>query len=437
MTPAALPARGCRRRASSPRAWAMWSTPRSAWAFLLFAELSAIAISAVLLAGERPSTTIVFRFALLAGLSIGYSETAARSTRLQRYLGSDKIFANPMSVWSYAALLTIPAGWAAMLIATQYAHSLWQRRRDASGTPHRVIFTAAATILAQLTAAVVVDAGGGRSGLHGQVLAQLAALVGVPLFLAVNLAVLVSGMWLTVRPATIRVLVPDVETLGYELCTLVLGLVAGQVVLHSVVLTPVVLALTVQLHRASVVKSLQKLARTDPKTGLLTAAAWTESADAALRRAERSGSGFAVLLVDLDHFKAVNDSHGHLVGDRVLAGVADCLRAELRGHDSIGRFGGEEYVVALEGVSRAVADRVANRLRVAIADLTVDTTVRVTASIGLAYVEAASSARTSVSSLLQQADLALYAAKAAGRNQVQRFFVDGSPAAPALAEVAR
>ena len=401
----------------APTRWALWSAPRSAWAFLLSAEVTALVLTAVLLVHEPFTAATAVRFALLATLSIGYSEVAVRSVRMQRYLGSDKIFANPMSVWSYAAVLTIPAGWAAAFIATQYGHALWQRRRDASGKPFRVLFTAAATMLAQLAVAVLVDADG-RHALHGQVLAQLAALLGVALFLAVNLLVLLTGMWLAMRPPSVRALIPDADTLGHELGTLILGMVAAEVVLHSPVLTPALLVLVALLHRGNVVKSLRKLARTDSKTGLLTVAAWREAAGIALKRAERSGAGLAVLLIDLDHFKAINDSHGHLLGDQVLTAVAACVRDEVRGHDSAGRFGGEELVVTLEDVDAHAAVAVAERLRTAIRHLTFDVDLRVTASIGLAHTGTPRAA-TSIDALLEQADIALYHAKDAGRDRVE------------------
>lgn len=397
--------------------WQLWTVPTPARAFLLLAEFVAVAATAALLGREPATSSILIRLGVLAALSIGYSEVAAHSTRMQRYLGSDKVFTNPMSVWSYTAVLTMPAGWATTFIAIQYAHAVWQRRRDQAGRSYRVMFTAAATMLAQLVTAGLVDAGGRQSGLHGHVLASLAALIGVAVFLAVNMFVLLTGMWLTIRPPSIRALIPDTDTLGYEVGTLLLGIAAAEFLLHSPVLLPATVVLVILLHRSSIAKALQQAARTDAKTGLLTAAAWTETARTTLSRVARAGSAVAVLLIDLDWFKRINDMHGHLTGDRVLAAVAGCLQHELRDHDGLGRFGGEELVAILEGTTLTEATEVANRLREAISRLRVDDDVTVTASIGLAHT-ATLAAGASVDALLESADVALYEAKQSGRNRV-------------------
>ena len=101
------------------------------------------------------------------------------------------------------------------------------------------------------------------------------------------------------------------------------------------------------LHRAVLVHQLAEAARTDLKTGLLNAAAWHTQAERALSRNRRDDSPRGVLVLDLDHFKRVNDTYGHLAGDNVLVAVADALRGEVRDRDLVGRFGGEEFVVLL------------------------------------------------------------------------------------------
>ncbi|MDQ2791584.1 MAG: GGDEF domain-containing protein, partial [Actinomycetota bacterium] len=154
-------------------------------------------------------------------------------------------------------------------------------------------------------------------------------------------------MWLTARPPSVRVLLPSSDVLGYEIATLALGVVAAQFLLTTPVLTPVVIGLAALLHRSSLVKALHQRSRTDTKTGLLSHPAWVEHAETAIAVARAKRTPFSVMFCDLDHFKAINDTHGHLVGDEVLAAVADCLRSQLRDHDGIGRFGGEEFVVFL------------------------------------------------------------------------------------------
>jgi two-component system cell cycle response regulator len=133
--------------------------------------------------------------------------------------------------------------------------------------------------------------------------------------------------------------------------------------------------------------------------------------------------GFGLFMIDLDHFKAINDHNGHAVGDKALQGVADILRQNLRPSDLIVRYGGEEFVVVIGGLSdEAAALVIAEKIRLTIAEMVVDRTIRVTASIGLTIADAAAlHLSDAADSLLGRADLALYEAKRAGRNCVVAF----------------
>jgi len=126
-----------------------------------------------------------------------------------------------------------------------------------------------------------------------------------------------------------------------------------------------------------------------------------------------------VALIDIDHFKAVNDTHGHLAGDSVLRAVSDVLRDQLREYDVVGRFGGEEFVVLLPQTDEADALSIAERLRAHVAALSIPVQdgaayVRLTISIGVAALDAVGG---EVTDLLAAADAALYFAKDAGRNR--------------------
>jgi diguanylate cyclase (GGDEF)-like protein len=134
--------------------------------------------------------------------------------------------------------------------------------------------------------------------------------------------------------------------------------------------------------------------------------------------AGRSGRPLTVAMVDIDHFKKVNDTWGHLAGDQVLAAIARVLAGQLRSYDVAGRFGGEEFAVLLPGATGATARLVAERLRSAIAATRPlpGSTLRVTVSIGVA---AAIPAPEDCQDLVAAADEALYEAKQAGRNQVR------------------
>jgi len=395
----------------------LWSIPASARAFLLFAEFCALATTIGLVLGEQATRTTIVRFVVLIALSVGYSEFAARSERIRQYLGSDRISAAPLSVWSFAAVLTMPAGWAAALILVQYGHALLQARRDSSGRPYRLVFSAAVTVLAQLAASLTIDRASGGAALHGQLRSSLAVVAGGLVFTALNLALLMVGMWLAARPPRIRSMLPDRDAVGYELATLVLGMAAAEFLLHTAALVPVILVLVAYVHRSSVVKALQHAAQTDTKTGLMNASAWSVHANNALSRSARTGQPVAVLVVDIDHFKPINDTHGHLIGDEVLVAVATCLRRELRGHDGLGRFGGDEFVAILEQLAPGAAEQVGERLRSAVSSLQIADRLSITVSIGLAHGNADDTSGD-IQGLLERADAALYLAKSSGRNQL-------------------
>ena len=124
----------------------------------------------------------------------------------------------------------------------------------------------------------------------------------------------------------------------------------------------------------------------------------------------------AILLIDLDHFKIVNDTHGHLAGDEVLKEVAEILVRELRGYDAVGRYGGEEFIALLPGVSGLAAAGIGERLRERISSNNSNAGITVTASIGVAA--SVSGAGPSLEDVIGAADTALYEAKATGRDRV-------------------
>jgi diguanylate cyclase (GGDEF)-like protein len=137
-----------------------------------------------------------------------------------------------------------------------------------------------------------------------------------------------------------------------------------------------------------------------------------------LARAVRDGSSTALLLLDLDHFKTVNDKWGHLAGDAALRQFASTVAAELRGGDLLARLGGEEFAVALADRRTDQAENLAERIRRAVAALRVSAgaaDIRLTVSIGVASIRDTDS----LDALLKEADLALYQAKASGRDRVE------------------
>jgi diguanylate cyclase (GGDEF)-like protein len=173
-------------------------------------------------------------------------------------------------------------------------------------------------------------------------------------------------------------------------------------------------------NNALLMAELREMARTDGLTGLHNRRYFFEVAERELERVRRAGSALAVLLLDLDRFKEINDTFGHQTGDRVLLAVADVLRSQLRAADVPARFGGEELVVLLPDTGLTRAAQAAERLRQAVARTALESprgAVAVTLSAGVAALEGAE-LNESIDTLIGRADEALYAAKGAGRNQV-------------------
>ncbi|MPW45477.1 GGDEF domain-containing protein [Acinetobacter guerrae] len=167
---------------------------------------------------------------------------------------------------------------------------------------------------------------------------------------------------------------------------------------------------------------IQRLSQIDPLTNVLN----RRSINLCLQHLHEQNHDtqccYAIVLLDLDHFKQINDRYGHHIGDEVLIGVANCLSDHLRRQDYIGRFGGEEFILLLPNTPLAQVRSIAERCRLAIQKLSIlvneHTEIHISASFGIAM----SNYNGNPQEILNQADQALYAVKAMGRNQVQCFF---------------
>jgi len=169
--------------------------------------------------------------------------------------------------------------------------------------------------------------------------------------------------------------------------------------------------LALSIHR----RDLHRIAQTDSLTGLLNRRAFEEILARELHRTKTNGNPLAILLVDIDHFKEVNDTWGHLAGDEVIQQVGWALQSSLRPADTISRFGGEEFLILLQNASAEQSEEVAGRLRAGIADLGhLPSDIRLTVSIGVAANRIDDSARD----LLRRCDEAMYRSKRGGRNLV-------------------
>ena len=177
-------------------------------------------------------------------------------------------------------------------------------------------------------------------------------------------------------------------------------------------------------------RKLRRQALIDPLTGVFNRRSFLEFAVKEEARTQRGGKNFAVLMIDIDHFKRVNDIHGHPVGDAVIKELADVATRTLRPSDVLARYGGEEFVVSLPDTTQDQAQMVAERLRQSVEATAVvsDTgAIRFTISIGIAICSHA----TPLDAAIARADKALYAAKRKGRNRVEMSLAAGAPAATA------
>jgi diguanylate cyclase (GGDEF)-like protein len=183
-------------------------------------------------------------------------------------------------------------------------------------------------------------------------------------------------------------------------------------------LTALALQASQVLVRLRLQAELERMALHDPLTGLANRQLLEERAESARSSALRSGHPLAVVFFDLDGFKAINDRHGHHVGDAVLQEVAERLRGAVRGGDFAARFGGDEFVVICEDADADGVGVVAERIRSAVARPLDATEGVVTASIGVAVLRGEGAGRVTTDELIEQADAAMYHSKNGGRDRI-------------------
>ncbi len=411
------------------RRWTLWSLPVRLVGLLLVVEVSAVAalVHGLVLTTPQVGGAELAAFAVLTLAGIVHTE-ASLGVERSRHRVDDGPHIDLSSVWTFAAALLLPAWLASGAVLLIYLH-LYVRAWRVCGAPlHRFVFSTATVVLA-VHAVAWIRGLAGVGDQFGSVIGLVVVLVALVVYPLVNLLLVALAIRLTLPGATFGQVVGHRDELVLEIATLAMGAVVGGV---AAVLGPVyavlVLPPLVVLHRTVLVRQLEEEATIDGKTGLLNAAAWRLQAGLAVRAARRDDGSVAVLLLDLDHFKLVNDNHGHLAGDQVLSEIGSALRAEVRDHDFVGRFGGEEFVVLLAGdpgddslpAAVAVADRIRRRidgLRPEVASQRGTVVLDdVSVSVGVA---AFPRDGTDLDRLLEAADAALYAAKAAGRNSVR------------------
>jgi diguanylate cyclase (GGDEF)-like protein len=320
-------------------------------------------------------------------------------------------------IWQLPMMLLLPPVYS--LIAPVITFTLLQARTRRT-IAHRQVFSAAAAGLSLAAASAVFHAvavPASRAPLW-----LVAAGGTAVVWSAVSKALVMTAVWLSDRTVSVRDRLFSREPLINDLCEIATGvLLAGALAGVGVLLLLPALPLVIILQRAFRHGQLVSAARIDADTGLLNAAAWRAEAAVQLAQAQRTGVPVAVALADLDHFQAVNDTHGWQAGDAVLGAVARTLHTGLRTYDLVSRFGADKFVIFLPGTTAGEALQVTDRLRRTVAAQTTPTgpgrqPVHVTVSIGVAATSYPGS--RDLTDLLAAATGALWQAKQAGRDRV-------------------
>ncbi|QKQ25649.1 GGDEF domain-containing protein [Candidatus Reidiella endopervernicosa] len=168
---------------------------------------------------------------------------------------------------------------------------------------------------------------------------------------------------------------------------------------------------------------LRRQAQIDPLTGCYNRRAFYAIADHSLSRSKRDREITSFIMLDLDHFKAINDTHGHLTGDEVLKHVVDIVADVKREQDTLSRYGGEEFIIMLPNTPSREAAAVAERIRRSVEQSPVEIdgiTIKSTISLGIAATDLENIDNSNVGTLISKADRALYNAKKRGRNRVEQ-----------------
>jgi diguanylate cyclase (GGDEF)-like protein len=416
------------------REWRLWSLPRRALALVLGVHVLAVVVGVAALRGlEQPSRSqTTFLLVAGAGIVLPRIRAAARGAQaLTPYQGMENVQHVADDYWMVAVALVLPLPQGVLLVVLcellgtavhQLGHRTAPSRWIKPRPPVRMAFSISVFAVAVAAASSVFTSVRGPAPFDGRAIIG-ATLAGLTIQ-AVQNGLLFSVLHLSAGESWARLFRGEAKTFVAEVSQKSLGVliwVAWERAHWSILFA---FPLLLSFERAQRHAVLLQQARTDGRTALLNASHWHETADAAIARSAGSGSPIAVALLDLDHFKQVNDRHGHGAGDQVLQQVAQRISASVRPGDVVGRFGGEEFSVLLTRSDLEDAADVAERIRETMSRTPMDCTVNaeavalvVTCSIGIANVNIDS--KTALQEALERADQALYRAKESGRNRVE------------------
>lgn len=409
-----------------PRRWKMWSNPPGVIVFQLgFEALATVGLGIGIATSWPILATDWIRFAALAACATVHIQV----TRQQEERRRNRLVAvhiDMTGIWTFPAALLLPIELTILMLLFVRGQRWINSRRP----PHRFVFSSMVYAVAALVAQRLFGL------LDPSRLSELAEQNAVSSF---GILILVGFVYATVQTVAIggvlalggteqrtlrNVLGSKTDNL-LEAATVGLGIVTA-ILLVQIPPAIVILVLVAVLgNRLADVSQLQEEAETDSKTGVFNMRGWTETAGRAFERARRSSQSAALIMLDFDYFKWINDTYGHPAGDDVLRAIARLLKKVTRPTDVVGRFGGEEFVVLLPDTDTSAAEGAADRIRSAITMLRIATTGKHgapvtisdrTTSIGVAVFPVHGG---TLEQLLHAADAAVYEAKERGRDQVR------------------
>ena len=410
-----------RERLLNVRAWPIWALQRSLIIFIVtvvLAAAAAITVSAALLS-VRTHDLMVF------GLLLACNAATVELTR--RESEPEGTVKDVYAIWELPVVVLLPPLYALLMPVARFALLQWRVRR---GSVYRRVFSAAAIGIAYGSASLVFRSlahlalGPSPTPERNTSVWIVAVAACAVVQWAVNQAVILTAIKMSARETGVRKLLFGGESLHNDVTELCVAMLATLAIAMSLLTLVIALPLVTLLQRSVRHARLLRDSRTDSKTKLLNAATWEREATAEVARAVRTRTPLAVAMLDIDRFKAVNDTYGHLLGDQVIKEIAHALNTLLRDYDLAGRFGGEEFSLLLPQTRAVDALRIAERIRSAISGLCIiapgasgGERVHVTVSIGVAALDSGS--QREYAELLAAADAALYRAKGCGRDQVQ------------------
>jgi diguanylate cyclase (GGDEF)-like protein len=413
------------------RDWAWWQLPSLLRCYVGVVPITATVLTCVVAAETTWNAADAWKFVLLLGC--GLISVAATPRVVYRHGGMTRDF---ITVWVLPIAILLPPFYAMVTPIPLYVLTqFWVFR----GIVYRRVFTVAAIALAYGAASVLFHAfpasfaggtiGTGTHALTWAVAVAIAEQVGR----RGHQILIMGGIKLSNPAARLAPQELNREALVADFAEFDLGVLITIVVAVSPVLAIFAVPTVLLVRRFMMHGQLLAQSRIDTKTGLLNASTWELEATTEIARAVRTNSPLALALVDIDHFKSVNDTYGHLVGDKALRAVTDALRNQLRVYDLAGRFGGEEFAILLPQAREMDALNVAERLRAHVAALSVPVgdnaesgpVVKLTISVGVAALNGES---RELADMLAAADAALYHAKETGRNKTH--LVSASTQAP-------